>query len=79
MAKIDLAKPIKNKRTKIKQSKGDITLEVICYIIFTICAILCIYPFYYIIINTISANDLSAKERLSFGQKVYTLKTIRVP
>ena len=74
MAQTDVAKPIKNKRTKIKQSKGDITLEVICYIIFTICALLCVYPFYYIIINTISANDLSAKGAIIFWPQGFHIK-----
>lgn len=74
MTQIDLAKPIKKKNTKIKQSKGDITLEVICYIIFTICALLCIYPFYYIFINTISANDLSAKGAIIFWPQGFHIK-----
>lgn len=39
---------------------------VICYIIFSLCALVCIYPFYYIFINTISANDLSARGVILF-------------
>lgn len=54
------------RRNKVKQSFGDIMVEVVCYIVFTICAILCIYPFYYIFINTISANDLSARGVIMF-------------
>ncbi len=53
-------------KTKIKVSAGDRTLEIICYIVFTIAAFLCLYPFYYIVINTISANDLSAKGDILF-------------
>lgn len=45
----------------MKQSAGDIILETCCYIVFAIAAFLCVYPFYYIVINTISANDLSAR------------------
>lgn len=56
----------KLKSHKVKQSFGDQMVEVVCYIIFTICAILCIYPFYYIFINTISANDLSARGYILF-------------
>lgn len=48
---------------------GDITLEVICYIIFAIAAILCLYPFYYVMINTISANDISARGDVLFWPK----------
>ena len=53
-------------KTKIKVSAGDRTLEIICYMVFTIAAFLCLYPFYYIVINTISANDLSAKGDILF-------------
>lgn len=56
----------KTKRGKVRESAGDRTLSVICYIIFTICAVLCVYPFYYVFINTISANDLSARGKILF-------------
>lgn len=39
---------------------------VVCYIVFSLCALVCIYPFYYIFINTISANDLSARGVILF-------------
>ncbi len=52
--------------TKIKESFGDRMVSVVCYIIFAIASLLCIYPFYYIFINTISANDLSAKGAVLF-------------
>lgn len=48
------------------RSGGDIVLSIVCYTIFTICAFLCIYPFYYIFINSISANDLSARGVILF-------------
>ena len=41
-------------------------VSVICYIVFAIAALLCIYPFYYIFINTISANDLSSRGAILF-------------
>lgn len=53
-------------KTKIKMSVGDRILEIICYIIFGIAAFLCLYPFYYVIINTISANDVSARGDVLF-------------
>ena len=59
----------KEHKTKIKSSAGDRALEITCYVIFTIAAFLCLYPFYYIIINTISANDLSAKGDILFWPK----------
>jgi len=48
------------------QSFGDNLLAVVCYILYALCAIVCIYPFYYIFINTISANDLSARGVILF-------------
>lgn len=50
----------KNKHKKIS------ALDISLYIIFTIITFLCIYPFYYLIINTISANDLSANGDIIF-------------
>lgn len=51
---------------KIKTSKGDCTFQVINILIFAIFAIICAYPFYYLIINSISANDLSASGKVNF-------------
>ncbi len=50
----------KNKHKKIS------ALDISLYIIFSIITFLCIYPFYYLIINTISANDLSANGDIIF-------------
>lgn len=60
------AKAKKPGKLREDRSPGDIVLSVCCYVIFTICAILCIYPFYYIFINSISANDLSARGVIIF-------------
>lgn len=51
---------------KIKTSKGDRTFQVINILIFAIFAIICAYPFYYLIINSISANNLSASGKVNF-------------
>lgn len=50
-------KPIK-KRMNIK--KADLPFNIINYTVFALFSIICFYPFYYLIINSISANDLSA-------------------
>ena len=56
-----------SKHSKINErTPGDILMSVICYIIFSLCAFLCVYPFYYIFINAISANDLSARGVILF-------------
>lgn len=50
--------------------KGKEYLFQICnYAIFLIFAIICIYPFYYLIINSISSNDLSANGMINFIPK----------
>ena len=43
---------------KIKISKGDIIFNIINYAVFGIFTLICILPFYYLFINTISDNDL---------------------
>jgi len=44
----------------------DILISSLIYTLYTLFALLCIFPFYSIIINTISANDLSAKGDIVF-------------
>lgn len=55
--------------TKMKTSAGDKVFTVINALVFLILTLLCIYPFYYMIINTISANDLSAAGMINFVPK----------
>lgn len=60
-----------SKRRKIhqKQSFGDVLISISTYIIFGAFAFICIYPFYYIFINTISSNVLSQKGLIIFLPK----------
>lgn len=49
-----------NKANKIKQrSLSDRLLDIINYTVFSLFAFVCVYPFYYIFINTISNNKIS--------------------
>lgn len=59
-----LAEPSKNSR--IKTSVGDKVISAITYFIYSIFAFVCVYPFYYIIINSISANNLSERGKIIF-------------
>ena len=59
-------KQVHQHKTKMNESFGDRMVGVVCYIIFSLCALVCVYPFYYIFINTISANDLSARGVILF-------------
>lgn len=45
---------------KKKESFGSRVFSVSNYVLFGVLTIICFYPFYYLIINSISANDLSA-------------------
>ncbi len=54
------------KKNKIKMSLTDKIISVIIYIVYTLFAFVCAYPFYYIFINTISSNDLSKRGKVLF-------------
>mgnify|MGYP001025811867 CR=1 FL=1 len=43
---------------KNKMGMGDIAFNIINYLVFIIIMLLCIFPFYYLFINTISSNEL---------------------
>ena len=54
------------KHTRFKRSFGDYLMSGITYVIYSIFAFVCVYPFYYIFINTISNNDLSKRGKIMF-------------
>ncbi|WP_251388498.1 carbohydrate ABC transporter permease [Mediterraneibacter agrestimuris] len=54
---------------KKKPTAADQTFNVFNYLLFGIFTLICIYPFYYMVINTISANDLSAAGSINFLPK----------
>lgn len=57
-------------RKKIKSNTGqDIAFSIFNYTFFALFTLACFYPFYYLIINTISANDLSANGFIRFLPK----------
>lgn len=54
---------------KVKKTTGDRIFDLCLVLFFTVFTIVCIYPFYYLIINTLSANDLSANGDIIFWPK----------
>ncbi|MBP5532441.1 MAG: carbohydrate ABC transporter permease [Lachnospiraceae bacterium] len=56
----------KHKGPKYKTSLGDKLISVITYIVYSFFAFACLYPFYYIFINTISNNTLSNQGKVIF-------------
>jgi len=52
-----------------KTSFGDKLISVITYFVYSIFAFVCVYPFYYIFINSISSNQLSDRGKIIFLPK----------
>ncbi len=71
------------KRKRQKQSFADIVISIIIYVFFGAFAFICVYPFYYIFINTISSNELSQKGLIIFLPKAVHfqnyIKAIKIP
>lgn len=55
----------------------DMLITIVTYTVFTAFTIICVYPFYYIIINTISANDISARGDVIFIPQQLHLQNYR--
>lgn len=53
------------KKKKI-YTPGDVVFNIINYTIFILITLLCVYPFYYLFINTISSNQLSANGQINW-------------
>lgn len=45
-------------KRRFKLSAGDIIFSILNYIFFTLFTLICVFPFYYLFINTISDNEL---------------------
>ena len=55
---------IKTANPHIRRSFGDKMISVVTYIVYALFAFVCVYPFYYIFINSISANNLSERGKV---------------
>ncbi|MBO5210109.1 MAG: carbohydrate ABC transporter permease [Lachnospiraceae bacterium] len=56
----------KKHKKKFKATPGDIVFNIINYAVFGLFTLACIFPFYYLFINTISDNDLVIKGVINF-------------
>lgn len=54
---------------KNEVTNGERVFKVFNYLFFIIFTLICVYPFYYLIINSISANNLSAAGSINFWPK----------
>lgn len=66
MAKAPKKVKYKGKKVRYKVGFGDRLLSVITYVVYSMFAFVCAYPFYYIFINTISSNELSQRGKVVF-------------
>jgi multiple sugar transport system permease protein/putative aldouronate transport system permease protein len=55
----------KHHTSHIKKSAGDYVFEIINYLFFGLFTICCVFPFYYLFINTISDNDMVRKGQIT--------------
>ena len=63
----------KHPKNKIHRTAGDIVFDVFLYILFVAFTILCVFPFYYLFINTISSNDAVAGGLVNFWPVIVTV------
>ena len=54
------------RKSHIQRSFSDKVIDVITYIVYAFFAFVCVFPFYYLIINSISANNLSERGKVIF-------------
>ena len=66
-------KYFKEHKSHVKPTAGDIVFNIINYAFFTIFTLSCIFPFYYIFINTISDNALVTKGAITLIPKGLTI------
>ncbi len=59
----------KKHKRMYRLSAGDIVFNILNYTFFIVFTIACIFPFYYLFINTISSNDLVSKGAINFIPK----------
>ncbi|MDE6596574.1 MAG: carbohydrate ABC transporter permease [Oscillospiraceae bacterium] len=67
------ANEVSDTTTHIKLTAGDIVFSIINYTFFLIFTVSCIFPFYYIFINTISSPDLVTRGAVTLLPKELTI------
>ena len=72
-----MAAEVKVRKKRKRQDPVDVIMDVVTYIVYTAFAFVCVYPFYYIFINTISSNELSGRGKITFWpQAFYGMQTL---
>jgi len=73
MLRLDI-KGLAHGRIKKQQSFGDKIINIVTYLLYALFGFICIYPFYYIFINTISSNELSKRGVILFWPREIHIK-----
>ncbi|HZK35128.1 MAG TPA: carbohydrate ABC transporter permease [Bacillota bacterium] len=60
------SKRSRKRKHGFKRSKGDIAFNILNYTFFIVFTLICIFPFYYLLINTISDNNLVRTGQINF-------------
>lgn len=68
---------MKKSKKKTIRTKEDVAFNIFNYLFFFIIMVLCAYPFYYLIINSISNNELSALGDIRFFAESLHLENYR--
>ena len=61
-----MSKKEKDSTLHIRRTAGDRIFDTAVIILFVLFTFICIFPFYYLLINTISDNDLVTSGRVNF-------------
>lgn len=59
----------RKRRNKINMNSASIATDVMIYVVFTLFTLICVFPFYYIFINTISDNQLVTRGQIMLVPK----------
>lgn len=63
------SREVSKMKKKKKRTPGELAFDIVLYVLFGIFMIACIFPFYYIFINTISDNTLVSTGRITLLPK----------
>lgn len=76
---MELTARSENKKNKLtpKRTTEDVIFNIFNYLLFAVITIICAYPFYYLIINSISNNELSALGQVRFLPQEIHLENYR--
>ena len=80
LRKLEESPLFKGRKMIVKTEKNDVfdkLFIIVNYLVFGIFTLICVYPFYYLIINTLSANDLSANGAINFMPKGFHLENYK--